>query len=54
MTEKKTYRQVLRETFTKTLGERYDESPKVGKIVYWIFFAFVIAFICGALLIGHF
>ena len=34
---KKTQRQLVKESFTKTFDERYAEASKSEKISYWIF-----------------
>lgn len=36
MTNKKTWRVLIKEAFTKTRGERYAESTKGEKAIYWI------------------
>lgn len=36
MRERKTWRVLVKETFTKTRDERYTESTKGEKTVYWI------------------
>ncbi len=43
MNIKKTYKQLLKETFTKTRDERYAESSARGKIAYWIFITIIIS-----------
>lgn len=47
----KPYRQQLRETFTKTLDERYAEFSTGEKWVHWIFVGIVYVFIIGILLV---
>lgn len=41
MRDSKSYEQHFRETFTKTLGQRYDESSRADKFAYWIFISIV-------------
>lgn len=41
MQKEKTWQVIVKETFTKTRDERYAESTKGQKIVYWIFMAIV-------------
>ncbi|WP_323493346.1 hypothetical protein [Undibacterium sp. CCC3.4] len=43
MKNEKPYKQLFKETFTKTFGERYTEFSNLDKIAYWIFIAFIIA-----------
>jgi hypothetical protein len=45
MNDQKPYKQLLKETFTKTLGERYAESSGKDKIIYWAFIAIVYSII---------
>jgi hypothetical protein len=41
MSKRKPYEQHFKETFTKTLGQRYQESARVDKVAYWIFISIV-------------
>lgn len=41
MNDKKPYKQLLKETFTKTFDQRYAESPHKDKVVYWIFICII-------------
>jgi len=41
MSKIKSYEQHFKETFTKTLGQRYEESTRTNKIAYWIFISIV-------------
>ena len=43
MHKKKTWRVLVKETFTKTRDERYAESTKGEKTVYWTSIALVCA-----------
>lgn len=52
MSARKPYTELLKETLTKTLGQRYSESSHRDKIVYWIFIAIVTSFISGGWLYG--
>jgi hypothetical protein len=38
---KKTWQQMVKETFTKTRDERYAEASKSERIVYWLLVALV-------------
>jgi len=52
MSTRKPYAELVKDTFTKTLGERYNESLKSEKIGYWIFISIVISFILLGWLYG--
>ena len=52
MGTRKPYAELVKDTFTKTLGERYNESLKSEKIGYWIFISIVISFILLGWLYG--
>lgn len=41
MSKRKPYEQNFKETFAKTLGQRYQESARVDKVAYWIFVSIV-------------
>jgi hypothetical protein len=47
MSERKEYSQLLKESFTKTLGQRYDESSRKDKFAYWVFAAIIFSLITG-------
>lgn len=50
MSARKPYAELVKDTFSKTLGERYNESTKSEKIGYWIFISIVISLILFGLL----
>ncbi len=52
MNGSKPYAQLLKDTFTKTLGQRYDDSSSVDKIAYWIFIGLVFSLIAGGWVYG--
>jgi len=52
MDNKKTYKQLLKETFTKTRDERYAEASTKDKVIYWIVIAIVLFIIAYLLLDG--
>lgn len=43
MNKRKTLRVLVKETFIKTLDERYAESTKNEKVFYWITIAIAVA-----------
>jgi|LauGreDrversion4_2_1035121.scaffolds.fasta_scaffold3744553_1 hypothetical protein len=45
MSERKHYAQLPKETFIKTLGQRYDESSGKDKFAYWVFITIVFSLI---------
>ena len=52
MSERKSYEQLFKDTFTKTLGQRYDESSRTDKVAYWVFIGLVFSLIAGGWIYG--
>jgi len=48
MRDSKSYEKHFKETFTKTLGQRYDESSRADKFTYWVFISIVFSLIIAA------
>lgn len=48
MSKRESKEQLLKDAFTKGLDQRYAESSKGGKIIYWIFLGIT----CGFILYG--
>lgn len=47
----KTNGENLKDIFTKSLDQRYAESDKTGRFIYWIFVSVVAAFVGGVFLL---